>query len=182
MLYIGPLGTTFSEILIKIHIFPFMKIHLKMSFGKWWLRADSRLAPSQWETSLQSNIISHWLGANLVSALVAVLSWSQCVKDVYYMLLHFTSFCHPEMAQEDQILTHGRQGPIYPATTTLMRSWLSGDTRLYEHGMDFCYALLMFGKSTHIPQVYLTSTRAQFQYPKRCLIIRSCEVLKLPDW
>ena len=31
--------------------------------------ADSRLAPSQWETSLQSNVVSHWLGANLESAL-----------------------------------------------------------------------------------------------------------------
>ena len=30
--------------------------------------ADSRLAPSQWET-LQSNTVSHWLGANLESAL-----------------------------------------------------------------------------------------------------------------
>ena len=28
--------------------------------------ADSRLASSQWETSLQSNAVSHWLGANLV--------------------------------------------------------------------------------------------------------------------
>ena len=33
------------------------------------LRADSRLAPSQWETPLQSNVVSHWLGANLESAL-----------------------------------------------------------------------------------------------------------------
>ena len=32
-------------------------------------RADSRLAPSQWETSLRSNAVSHWLGANLESAL-----------------------------------------------------------------------------------------------------------------
>ena len=35
----------------------------------WYIRADSTLAPSQWETSLQSNGISHWLGANLESAL-----------------------------------------------------------------------------------------------------------------
>ena len=28
-------------------------------------RADSRLAPSQWETSLLCNDVSHWLGANL---------------------------------------------------------------------------------------------------------------------
>ena len=30
-------------------------------------RADSTLAPSQWETSLQSNAVSHWMGANLKS-------------------------------------------------------------------------------------------------------------------
>ena len=33
------------------------------------LRADSRLAPSQWEMALQSNAVFHWLGANLESAL-----------------------------------------------------------------------------------------------------------------
>ena len=31
------LGTIFSEILIEIHIFPFTKMHLKMSSGKWRL-------------------------------------------------------------------------------------------------------------------------------------------------
>ena len=42
--------------------------------GHTWyiLRADSRLVPSQWETSLQSNAISHWMGANLESALYSV--------------------------------------------------------------------------------------------------------------
>ena len=33
------------------------------------VRTDSRIAPSQWETSLQSNAVSHWLGAKLESAL-----------------------------------------------------------------------------------------------------------------
>ena len=32
-------------------------------------RADSRFAPRQWETALLCNDISHWLGANLESAL-----------------------------------------------------------------------------------------------------------------
>ena len=32
-------------------------------------RADTRLGPSQWETSLQTNAVSHWLGTNLVSTL-----------------------------------------------------------------------------------------------------------------
>ena len=33
-------------------------------------KADSRLVPSQWKTSLQSNAVSHWLGANLESSLL----------------------------------------------------------------------------------------------------------------
>ena len=33
------------------------------------VRVDSRFAPNQWETSLQSNAVSHWLGANLESVL-----------------------------------------------------------------------------------------------------------------
>ena len=39
-------------------------------------RTDSKFAPSQWETSLQSNTVSLWLGANLESALV----WPQTTR------------------------------------------------------------------------------------------------------
>ena len=35
ILLIGPLGTNFSEILIEIQIFLYMKMHLKMSSAKW---------------------------------------------------------------------------------------------------------------------------------------------------
>ena len=35
ILLIGPLGTNFNEILIKIHIFSFKKMHLKMLCAKW---------------------------------------------------------------------------------------------------------------------------------------------------
>ena len=35
ILLIEPLGTSFNEILIEIHIFSFKKIHFKMSSGKW---------------------------------------------------------------------------------------------------------------------------------------------------
>ena len=50
-------------------------------------RADCRLAPNQWETSLQSNAISHWLGANLESALhflgasELTLCYCVCISD-----------------------------------------------------------------------------------------------------
>ena len=33
------------------------------------IRVDSEFAPSQWETSLLCNDVSHWLGANLELAL-----------------------------------------------------------------------------------------------------------------
>ena len=36
ILLIGPLGTNFSEILIKIYTFWFKRMNLKMSSGKWW--------------------------------------------------------------------------------------------------------------------------------------------------
>ena len=41
--------------------------------------ADSRFVPSQWETSLQCNAVSHWLSANLKSALISYITtepWS----------------------------------------------------------------------------------------------------------
>ena len=45
-------------------------------------RADSWFAPSQWQTSLQSNAVSHWLGANLESALYICVhnSWDVLFK------------------------------------------------------------------------------------------------------
>ena len=44
--------------------------HTILTAWKFIVSVDSRLAPSQWETSLQSNAVSHWLGANLESALI----------------------------------------------------------------------------------------------------------------
>ena len=36
MLFIGLLGTNFSEVLIEFHTFPLKKMPLNMLFGKWW--------------------------------------------------------------------------------------------------------------------------------------------------
>ena len=38
-------------------------------------RADSGFVPSQWETSLQSNAVSHWLGTNLELGLCSEAAW-----------------------------------------------------------------------------------------------------------
>ena len=42
------------------------------------IRANSRFEPSQWGMSLQSNAVSHWLGANIESALI-LASMSVCL-------------------------------------------------------------------------------------------------------
>ena len=49
-------------------------------------RADSRLVPSQWEMSLQANAVSHWLGANIESALFQVMTETMLV---YCQLIHW---------------------------------------------------------------------------------------------
>ena len=40
-----------------------------------YCRDDSRFAPSQWETPLLCNNVSHWLGASLESGLILWLCW-----------------------------------------------------------------------------------------------------------
>ena len=78
---------------------------------KWMaLKADSMLAPSQWETALRCNDVSHWLGANIKSALaldeirhivVTTLSpwwrsiWN-CCQHTNYLFWHFD---HSSMAK-----------------------------------------------------------------------------------
>ena len=48
---------------------PFRNSNPSFSYGT--SRVDSRLAPIQWEMSLQSNAVYHWLGAHLKSALTS---------------------------------------------------------------------------------------------------------------
>ena len=49
-----------------------------------YIRVDSRFAPSQWETSLQSNVVSHWLGTNLESALYIVSICTTAIRLVTF--------------------------------------------------------------------------------------------------
>ena len=57
--------------------------------GSWqpYYMADTRVGPSQWETSLQSNTVSHWLGASLESAMILCYrqGWERidvCYEDI----------------------------------------------------------------------------------------------------
>ena len=50
----------------------------------WYIRSDSRLALSQWETSLQSNAVSHWLDAHKPRIITGI---SHCLYRFGSMLL-----------------------------------------------------------------------------------------------
>ena len=67
-------------------------------------RADSRFAPSQWETSLQSNAVSHWLGSSLESALLCICAsvkvWQKTV-----IFVHYTDVIMTTMASQITSLT-----------------------------------------------------------------------------
>ena len=52
-------------------------------------RADSKLVPSHWEMSLQSNALSHWLGSNLDSAPILPQCGLHKVLDKLHMLFPF---------------------------------------------------------------------------------------------
>ena len=64
-------------------------------------RAYSGLAPRQWETSLQNNIVSHWLGANLESALCVI-----CGIWRWQLWRHGHGRCHNSAPPEELWMGH----------------------------------------------------------------------------
>ena len=56
--------------------------------GLLYCRADSRFAPSQWETALLCNDVSHWLGASLESALYCIDKLSHLIYCIMHALIH----------------------------------------------------------------------------------------------
>ena len=76
VLLIGPLGTNFSEILIKILTFSFKKMHLKMSSGKW--------RPS-------------CLGLNVLSQCLATSLTGNCLIKAYDFTIQWYCKSHTEI-------------------------------------------------------------------------------------
>ena len=84
---------------------------------KWALRADSRFAPSQWVMPLLCNDVSHWLCANLESALgPGTLS---CVLKSLRLIWKSTKSANARSSKELQI-TRYQDGCI-------SNQWLQGD-------------------------------------------------------
>ena len=70
---IGPLGTDLSDILVKIYIFSFKIMHLKMSPGNWWLNTGK--SGSNFKKPI-SNFV-------LLSTLVQVIAWCHQAASYY---------------------------------------------------------------------------------------------------
>ena len=83
ILLIAPLGTNFSEILIKIYAFSFNTMRLKMSSGKWR------------PFSLGLNVLTHWglvvpyRTSDLGATLIHVMAWCQTVPSQNQYWLDF---------------------------------------------------------------------------------------------
>ena len=62
-------NTAYGVDVIAIHIIHMYR-KIEHSVVLWYCRDQSIYAPSQWETSLQCNNVSHWLGAELDWSLI----------------------------------------------------------------------------------------------------------------
>ena len=78
---------------------------IQLTATKSEVMADSNFAPSQWETSLQSNAVSHWLGTNLESALWC---WQENLFHITVTLWHHLAVlllrCHGLLVELDGLV------------------------------------------------------------------------------
>ena len=58
---------------------PHNNTHNEHPGNYWYLQADSSFAPSQWETSLLCNNVSHWLDVSLEPALYVLLNFGNII-------------------------------------------------------------------------------------------------------
>ena len=104
-------------------------------------KADSRFSPSQRKTSLQSNAVSHWLGANLESALFAHRGWGQYLRQVMSLNDHIQRTIVLVMICFKPIIT-----AICKLYNYIRRNIISSPSMhpgpFYQHGLTLILSLL----------------------------------------
>ena len=88
-------------------------------------RTDSRFAPSQWETALLCNDVSHWLGASVESALphdIKIQRWEISTLQDHCILWLFT-FCGKRELWRTSMKSYSCQSVIYFHLTPLKMKW-----------------------------------------------------------
>ena len=132
-------------------------------------RADSRFVSIQWATSLQCNAVSHWLGANLKSALCTL--WHHDNKYfLHYSPIMWTSEGnHPVTSGLNPPLAKGQwcAALIFYLflvwTCCWTSSWIAGDLRCHDAitVMIFTWSVISTQVNVHISQAngsYVIST------------------------
>ena len=96
ILLIGPLGTNFNEIVIKIYTFLFKKMHLKIQSGKWQpfclgLNTEVWCSICQWRgSSLDQVMAYHLFPTKLLLEQIDGLAQERCNSSVLAMELRFS--------------------------------------------------------------------------------------------
>ena len=121
----------FKHIIKTLHLWFFDKTR-KFS-TMWAIRADSRLAPSQWQTELLCNDVSHWLDASLESALVMIYT------DSAHMRFHPHEFLDTSTQYQKPLCF--RAGAKYQGNSC-------GLNKSYDQRMAFSAASLTHYKSS----------------------------------
>ena len=65
LMYAMGIKCTCTCMLVSVDLIHIFQGHWPEKVATMYLRADSRFVPSQWETALLCNAVSHWLGTNL---------------------------------------------------------------------------------------------------------------------
>ena len=108
--------------------------------------ADSKLAPNQWETVLQNNTVSHWLGANLEYALSYNFDFLPAI--------HFVA-CSTSSLEVGVAANHIHGVCVWTAVCPIIHAWI------------------WWGSHTSLPN-HITRTTSIYLVPcGKCLTIRS---------
>ena len=106
---------------------------VSLAYKYMWCRADSRFAPSQWETALLCNDVSHWLGASLESSL-----WCRVLSKCLHPGLpqDILALCHCSGSAGASVVAHSVALPLYRDCFLDLRLFNSPDLR--RVGLCYC--------------------------------------------
>ena len=104
-------------------------------------RADSRFAPSQRETSLQSNAVSDWLGANLVSTLLLQGSRFSSITTIYFDINSQLSqgyvLCMSTLFESDDLAKSNRHSGVIKSWTNVEYEYIFINYTTQCHCLQF---------------------------------------------
>ena len=127
--------------------------------------ADTRLAPSQWETSLQSNTVFYWVGASLKSAL-----YIQCyIRDINTLEQSDTICRQASWTTLALVLTCRL---FWPIPELMMIYWLL-DILGKTKSVTFLSIFKYFLSSTYIGQFVPTSMCKRSWYSKASIFMET---------